>query len=49
MLSGGGNEGTGQVVNVYVNVEGSVQTENDLAATIARNMHIQRRQGALTV
>ena len=48
-LSSGGNDGSGQAVNVYVNVEGSVQTENDLAASIARNIYVQRRQGALTV
>lgn len=49
-LSGGnGNQGGGQNVYVTVNVAGSVQTENELSATIAANIYNQRRTGLLTV
>lgn len=46
-LSGGGNNGGS--VNVVVNVQGSVQTEKNLATSIATEIYRQRRSGLLTV
>ena len=43
------NQGTGQTTNVYVNVEGSVKAENDLATTIAQAIYKARSRGLLTV
>ena len=51
-LSGGdrkGGNGTGSVTIVNVTVQGSVQTENDLANSIATSIYRQRRMGGLTV
>lgn len=48
-LSGGANEGSGQTVIVNVTVEGSVQTERDLAASIANNIYTMRKQRIITV
>jgi len=48
-LSSGGNEGGGQTTNVYVTVQGSVQTENNLADSIANRINIRRSRGMLTV
>jgi len=48
-LSSGKNGGSGQNVVVSVTVQGSVQTENDLATSIAQAIYVQRSRGALTV
>jgi hypothetical protein len=52
VLSGGGNSRStslGGDTYVTVNVEGSVQAEEDLATSIAQAIYKQRRIGALTV
>ena len=46
-LSGGGNGGGS--VNVVVNVNGSVTTENDLATSIAKSIFMLRKRGIVTV
>jgi len=43
------NQGSGQTTIVNVTVNGSVQTEKDLATTIAKVIHTQRSLGVLTV
>jgi hypothetical protein len=48
-LSSGKNEGSGQNVIVNVTVQGSVQTEKDLAASIATSIYQQRGRNLLTV
>jgi len=48
-LTGSTNEGSGQNVVVNVTVQGSVQTERDLATSIANSIYTQRSRGLLTV
>jgi len=48
-LTGGTNEGSGRNVIVNVTVQGSVQTEKDLATSIANSIYTQRSRGLLTV
>jgi hypothetical protein len=51
VLSGKGGASSMDSGSVYVtvNVAGSVSTENDLAASIAKNIYTQRKRGLLTV
>ena len=47
-LSGGKNQGSGQVVYVTVNVQGSVTTEEELSDAVARNIYQRRSMGVTT-
>jgi len=47
-LSSGNKGSSGQPLNVYVTVQGSVTSENDLATTVATKIYQQRKLGVLT-
>ena len=47
-LTNGKNQGSGQVVYVTVNVQGSVTTEEELSDAVARNIYQRRSLGVLT-